>query len=98
MARRPLLAGLNPVGRGTAVIYIISVKFIFMPLVLTCLFENREWRYIGMIYRHSLVFKKTGINDKTQAWKTYVAPLVQSYNASRHDCTGYSPFFLKFGR
>ena len=37
-------------------------------------------------------------DDQKQAWKTYVAPLVYSYNATRHDSTGYSPFFLMFGR
>ena len=31
-------------------------------------------------------------------WKSYVAPLVHSYNATRHDSTGFSPFFLMFGR
>ena len=31
-------------------------------------------------------------------WKSYVAPLVHSYDATRHNSTGYSPFFLKFGR
>ena len=29
-------------------------------------------------------------------WKSYVVPLVHSYNATRHDSTGYSPFFLMF--
>ena len=31
-------------------------------------------------------------------WKSYIAPLVHSYNATRHDITGFSPFFLMFGR
>ena len=31
-------------------------------------------------------------------WRSYVAPLVHSYNATRHDSTGYSPYFSMFGR
>ena len=36
--------------------------------------------------------------NQKQAWKSYIAPLVHSYNASRRESTGYSSFFLMFGR
>ena len=37
-------------------------------------------------------------NHKKEDWKSYVAPLVHSYNASKHLSTGYFPYFLMFGR
>ncbi|XP_033731471.1 uncharacterized protein LOC117321108 [Pecten maximus] len=35
--------------------------------------------------------------DQKADWKLYVAPLVQAYNATRNDSTGYAPVYLMFG-
>lgn len=35
--------------------------------------------------------------DKKADWKSYVAPLVQAYNATKNEATGYSPHYLMFG-
>ena len=36
-------------------------------------------------------------NDQKEDWSSYVAPLVQAYNATKSDATGFSPHFLMFG-
>jgi hypothetical protein len=36
--------------------------------------------------------------DQKANWKEYVGPLTHAYNSTRHDTTGYSPYFLMFGR
>ena len=36
--------------------------------------------------------------DQKVDWKTYVAPLVHMYNSTQHDTTGFSPYYLLFGR
>ncbi|PIK39979.1 Retrovirus-related Pol polyprotein from transposon [Apostichopus japonicus] len=36
--------------------------------------------------------------EKKADWKSYVAPLVHAYNCSQNDATGFSPYYLMFGR
>ena len=53
---------------------------------------------MGQFLRVFLPTLGTLRDDQNQDWKRYVGPLVYSYDATRHDSTGYSPFFLMFGK
>ena len=55
----------------------------------------------GMVERFNWTLLKilgTLEEHQKQDWKSYVSSLVYAYNASRHDSTGISHFFLMFGR
>lgn len=55
----------------------------------------------GMVERfNQTLIKMLGTLDNKQKedWKSYVSTLVHAYNATKHDSTGFSPFFLMFGR
>ena len=36
-------------------------------------------------------------NSQKADWKTYIGPIVQAYNATKSDATGFSPHYLMFG-
>ena len=55
----------------------------------------------GQVERfNQTLLQMLGTLEPTQKsdWKSYVLPLVHAYNATRHDTTGFSPFYLMFGR
>lgn len=72
---------------------------------LTGMIKSRTTPYHPMGNGVTERFNRTLLNmlgtldpEKKKDWRSYVAPLVHAYNASRHDSTTFSPFFLMFGR
>lgn len=55
----------------------------------------------GMVERfnQTLIHMIGTLNNKQKEdWKSHVSSLVHAYNATKHDSTGYTPFYLMFGR
>jgi transposase InsO family protein len=55
----------------------------------------------GMVERFNQTLLKmlgTLEESKKSDWKSFVAPLVHAYNVTIHNSTGFSPYFLMFGR
>jgi len=55
----------------------------------------------GQVERfNSTLLKMLGTLEKYEKadWKSHVAPLVHAYNVTIHKSTGYSPYYLMFGR
>jgi transposase InsO family protein len=55
----------------------------------------------GMVERfNQTLLKNLGTleESKKSDWKSFVAPLIHAYNVTIHNNTGFSPFYIMFGR
>ena len=54
--------------------------------------------HVKELIGHCLNMLRTLTHDQKSDWKSYIPTIVHSYNCAKHGSTGYSPFFLMFGR
>ena len=50
-------------------------------------------------FNHTLIGMLGTLSPSEKSdWKSYLAPITHAYNCSRNEVTGFSPYFLMFGR
>ena len=50
-------------------------------------------------YNRTLLNTRGTLNEHQKAdWQSHLSTLTHAYNATEHESTGYSPFYLMFGR
>ncbi|KAK0135446.1 Pro-Pol polyprotein [Merluccius polli] len=70
---------------------LVSVDFLHLEK------SKGGYEYILVVIDHYTRFAHAYRNRKTD-WKNYLPKVLHAYNCTSSDATGYSPFFLLFGR